>query len=72
VNAYEGNESNFITDYAATNPGEDIAESFTYFVLKVKPVGNTIADQKLNFFYNYSELDILRKQIRSRLDQIGY
>jgi len=66
---YTGNESNFITDYAATNPGEDIAESFTYFVINSKPSGPTIADKKLLFFYNYPELDTLRKQIRSRLQK---
>ena len=34
---YSGNENNFVTDYAATNPGEDIAESFAFFVLQSKP-----------------------------------
>lgn len=68
---YTGNEDNFITDYAATNPGEDIAESFTYFVLNKKPTGKTIAYNKLNFFYNYKELDNLRKQIRTRLESVS-
>jgi len=67
VYAYDDTPESFVTEYAATNPGEDIAESFTYFVLRGKPEGNTIADQKLNFFYNYKELESLRKQIRSNL-----
>jgi len=68
---YAGNESNFITDYAATNPGEDIAESFTYFVLNTKPLGITGADNKVNFFYDYKELENLRKQIRSNMEAIS-
>ncbi len=70
INAYLWNETQFVTDYAATNPGEDIAESFTYFVTQVRPSGNTIADKKMIFFYDYKNLDILRKQIRTRLEQL--
>lgn len=67
----EATEDNFITDYAGTNPGEDIAESFTYFVLNVKPTGDKISDKKLNFFYNYKELESLRKQIRTQIDTLS-
>ena len=67
IYAYDDTPKSFITEYAATNPGEDIAESFTYFVLNAKPTGSTVSDKKLRFFYNYKELDSLRKQIRSRL-----
>ncbi len=70
INAYDGNESKFITDYAATNPWEDIAESFTYFVLKTKQTSDTVANKKLNFFYSYPALDTLRKQIRIRLEKL--
>lgn len=55
-----------MTDYAATNPGEDIAESWTAFILQPKPTGSTIADQKTLFFYDYPELVRLRGQITSR------
>ena len=64
---YEWQESEFVTDYAATNPAEDIAESFTYFVLKPKPVGTTIAEKKMLFFYQYDELVKLRNLIRGRI-----
>lgn len=67
---YTGKENNFVSDYAATNPWEDIAESFTNFVLKSKTTWNTIADQKMLFFYSYPELVKLRNIIRSRLSQI--
>ncbi|MAG91196.1 hypothetical protein CMO83_03865 [Candidatus Woesearchaeota archaeon] len=66
-NFYIKYESRFVTDYAATNPGEDIAESWTAFVLQEKPNGNKISDQKAKFFYDFPELVKLRKIIRARI-----
>jgi hypothetical protein len=60
-------EERFISDYASTNIEEDIAESFTFFILEEKPQSNSIAKQKVLFFYDFSELVNLRKVIRSRL-----
>lgn len=67
---YLENESDFVTEYAATNPGEDIAESFVVFVTKDKSTGNSISDQKINFFYNYSELVELRGFMRGRITHL--
>lgn len=64
---YVDNEDEFVSDYAATNPGEDIAESFATFVLKPAPTGDTLADQKVAFFYDYPELVKLRAEISGRL-----
>lgn len=65
---YLENEDSFVTEYAATNPWEDIAESFTYFVLQPKPESaNKIADSKLIYFYQYPELIKLRNFIRMRI-----
>ncbi len=64
---YEKYQDRFVTDYAATNLGEDIAESWTAFVMKTKPSGNSVADQKIQFFYRFPELVELRKQIAQRL-----
>lgn len=64
---YLAYEDQFVTDYAATNPGEDIAESFTAFVLEPKPDGDTIAEEKVLFFYNYPELVQLRAEIVGRV-----
>ena len=64
---YNQYQDRFVTDYAATNPGEDIAESWTHFVLNDKPTGDSIADQKVRFFYDYPELVTLREQIQARL-----
>lgn len=66
---YEKYQSHFVSDYAATNLGEDIAETFTVFVLKSKPAPSTIADQKVLFFYDYPELVQLKKVIGQRLVQ---
>ena len=62
---YEKYQSRFVTDYAATNPVEDITESFTKFVIdNNKATGNTIADQKVNFMYDFDELVMLRDYIK--------
>jgi len=58
-------EERFVTDYAATNPEEDIAEAFTFFVLSPRPNGDTIAEEKILFFYDYPELVDLRDEIVS-------
>lgn len=64
---YDARQEMFVTEYAGTNPGEDIAESFTYFVLQEKPTGDTIADQKVRFFYDYPTLVAIRTHMRSEL-----
>jgi hypothetical protein len=64
---YQHYEDHFVSEYATTNPGEDIAESWAFFVLGPKPQGNTIADQKVLFFYEHPELVQLRAQILTRL-----
>ncbi len=63
---YEKYKDRFVTGYAATNPGEDIAEVFTHFVLEEYPRnGNTIADQKVNMLYTYPELLEIKRDIRT-------
>jgi hypothetical protein len=49
-------EDQFVTDYAPTSPAEDIAEAWAFFVLGRAPQGDTIAEQKILFFYDYPEL----------------
>ena len=60
-------KTQFVTDYAASNPDEDFAESFTAFVLKEKPTKSTISHQKILFFYDFPELVEMRDFIRSSL-----
>jgi hypothetical protein len=64
---YQKYQDQFVTDYAPTNPEEDIAESWAFFVLGPKPTDNTIADEKVLFFYQYPELVKLRANILSNL-----
>lgn len=68
-NLYEKYRNRFVTSYAASNPGEDIAESFTHFVLKMDLAsGSTMADGKINSFYDYTEASSIRNEIRKNLD----
>lgn len=64
---YYNYQDQFLTDYAVTHPAEDIAESFSFFIFSDFPQGDTIAEQKVLFFYNFPELVELRRQIRSNL-----
>lgn len=64
---YEKHSDSFVTDYAATNPEEDIAESFTAFVLQDKPKGHSIKDKKVLFFYDFEEAVKLRNEIRQNI-----
>lgn len=62
---YNKYQDRFVTEYAATNPGEDVAEVFAVFVTQDdQPTGNSIADQKVRLMYNYPELVDLRNSIR--------
>jgi hypothetical protein len=64
---YSDHSDEFLTDYAATHPAEDIAESFAFFVLGQSPSGDLISDQKIRFFEEFPELVRLRERIRSNL-----
>ena len=64
---YEKYKDRFVTQYASTNPEEDIAEVFAYFVTqKEKPTGNSIANQKIKMLYEYKELMEIRDYIRKK------
>lgn len=66
-NFYSANADQFLTSYAATSPEEDVAESWTIFLLSPRPEPISIANQKILFFYEYPELVALRQEIRNRL-----
>ena len=67
IDFYTGNEDNFVTWYAATNPGEDIAESYAMFVMEDQHDDGWVKDDKRNFFYAYDELVELRTAARAYL-----
>ncbi|HKJ37827.1 MAG TPA: hypothetical protein VJ972_03565, partial [Anaerolineales bacterium] len=60
-------EDQFISSYAATTLEEDIAESWSFFVLAPKPQPSSIANEKVLFFYDYPELVQLREEILNNL-----
>lgn len=57
----------YVSSYAATNPGEDVAETFVYFVYSLRPTGVTVADQKMLLMWEFPELVDLRGFLRRGL-----
>ena len=71
---YLAHEDEFVSDYAATNVVEDIAESFMTFVLEDQPddAGASVVAEKLDFFWQYPELEAIRERIRNEFqDELG-
>ncbi len=69
---YNKYSNRFVTNYASTNPGEDIAEVFATFVTrKEKPSGATIAEKKILLMYNRNTLVDFRNHIRKNLNLRG-
>ena len=64
---YRTYRDQFVDSYAVTSPMEDIAETWVFYVLSARPSGTSVEDQKLQFFYQYPELVMLRAQILSSL-----
>lgn len=65
---YNKYPTQFVSEYAATNPVEDAAEIFAHFVLGKKPKNPImIAKQKVEFLYQFPELVELRSMIRANL-----
>ena len=64
---YEKYQDRFVSVYSSTNIDEDIAESWTVFVLNEKPMGKTMSEQKIQFFYDFPELVDIRNHIRQGL-----
>lgn len=64
---YERHKEEFVTSYAATNPEEDMAETFIFFVVEEKPTGTSMRDRKILFFWNFPVLRSLRTYIRGQI-----
>ena len=64
---YQKYTGQFVSEYAATSPSEDVAETFMYFIFVPIPTSTTIAAQKILFFYEYPELVALRGRILDHL-----
>jgi len=68
---YAAHEEDFVTSYAASNVGEDIAESFMAYVIEPVPDPSlsTVA-AKLAFFERYPELVAIRERIRAEFGEL--
>ncbi len=64
---YRGHPGEFLTFHACTTPGEDIAESWAFFVLTDRPADTTLRADKVRFFYQFPELVRYRSDIRAAL-----
>ena len=64
---YADHSDAFVSEYAATNPVEDLAETFATFVLSDKPTGATEKDQKVSWLYNSPLMASERMRIRAAL-----
>jgi hypothetical protein len=72
---YEKNKDSFVTTYAAVSASEDIAESFSFFMLTLyNDSPQTVAEEKINFFYQFPELVEYRafvlKELKDRKDEM--
>ncbi|MBC8536485.1 M20/M25/M40 family metallo-hydrolase [Feifania hominis] len=67
VNDYEKNPTHYVSRYGANYFHEDVADTFAVFVLGAKPQGDTVAEQKLLFFWQEPQLVALREAIRENL-----
>lgn len=65
VSDYEDNPTSYVSRYGANYFHEDIADTFAVFVLGGKPEGNTVAEEKLRFFWENAEMAALRRDIRA-------
>ncbi len=72
---YEEHKESFVTTYATVRPYEDIAESFSHFMLTpYNDSPQTVAEEKINFFYQFPELVEYRafvlKELKDRKDEM--
>ncbi|WP_106794475.1 hypothetical protein [Aquimarina sp. Aq78] len=65
---YDKYKERYVTQYASTNPGEDIAEVFATFVTRAGGVnGNSRAEKKIQMMYDNAEMIKLRNYIRGNI-----
>jgi hypothetical protein len=57
----------FVSEYAATSPSEDLAESFMYYIFTLKPSSDTLSAQKIRFFYQFPEMVTLHDGLIEKL-----
>ena len=67
VGDYEANPTRYVSRYGANYFHEDIADTFAVFVLGDVPQGDTVAEEKLHFFWADPDMTALRTAIRQDL-----
>ncbi|MGG2017909.1 recombinase family protein [Bacillus sp. S10(2024)] len=71
---FKEHEDKFVSEYGTTNVAEDIADTFTAFILqdsnKVKE-SREVKYQKIAFFYQFPELVKMRAEVLAGLQQIS-
>lgn len=67
VGDYEANPTRYVSRYGANYFHEDIADTFAVFVLGGQPQGDTVAEEKLRFFWADPDMVALRAAIRQNL-----
>ena len=67
VGDYEANPTRYVSRYGANYFHEDIADTFAVFVLGDAPQGDTVAEEKLRFFWADPDMTALRTAIRQDL-----
>ena len=67
VGDYEANPTRYVSRYGANYFHEDIADTFAVFVLGDVPQGDTVAEEKLRFFWAGPDMTALRSAIRQDL-----
>ncbi|WP_109302374.1 hypothetical protein [Aquimarina sp. AU474] len=67
---YDKYKERYVTQYASTNPGEDIAEVFATFVTRAGGVnGDNGAEKKIQIMYDDGEMVKLRDYIRGNISK---
>ena len=64
---YEADPTRYVSRYGANYFHEDIADTFAVFVLGAQPQGDTVASEKLRFFWDDPDMVALRDAIRKNL-----
>lgn len=69
---YRAAPDRFVHPYAAASPSEDFAETFRWFVLGVKPTGDSVKEQKIRDLWADPDLVAARARIQqARRDHPG-
>lgn len=60
----------FMSPLQVYDPFIDMLKSMSYFMLEDRPAENTVKDQKIRFFYEFTELSDLKKRIQLNIKNL--